>query len=328
MKKIIGILVVTLLIGTSSITVIANNNDDSVKLLIEKKYGQPIELTVGECDMFEPPNEPTDPSPALIDWISNNYAYSNTKDCDEDTEDRYWAHSFNITYICHPTQIESATLQITVRNDDENDHLKIGCISCGNSWRHNNRLEVDGIPVGSGGSIILDLEDIPGLLDDMNQCGMLDIAVDDDSPVDCAKLIIYCESIPDLDIPGNLSWTDMKPGETATAILQISNIGEIGSNLNWKIIEYPEWGTWTFTPENGQNQKPEEGPVEVEVEVEAPEEEDKEFSGEVKIVNIDNTADYEIISVSLSTPKIKSVNEFNPCLSRLIQRFLILEFLL
>ncbi|MEF8879483.1 MAG: hypothetical protein V5A64_03720, partial [Candidatus Thermoplasmatota archaeon] len=34
----------------------------------------------------------------------------------------------------------------------------------------------------------------------------------------------------------------------------------------------------------------------------APDEEDKDFSGEVKVVNQDNQNDYEIIPVSLSTP--------------------------
>ena len=110
----------------------------------------------------------------------------------------------------------------------------------------------------------------------------------------------------------------MKPGETITDSFIISNSGIEGSNLNWKVAEYPDWGTWTFTPSSGTNLKPEEGPVEVEVEVEAPDEEDKEFSGEIKIVNVDDPEDYEIVPVSLSTPK----NSHNTFIINLIQKLL------
>jgi len=461
-KEIISIFILMLLISATSIPLASSLthtiNQTEIELThcknnVYQEMLQEHELTVGFCDMFDttPPAETTQPSQFLLDWIDANYdGTSGSKDCDEDPENQYWAHTFVFTepYVCPGEQIESATLQITVRNDDDNDHLKIGCITCGDSWKHNNRLSQDGIPVGSGGTILLDLEDIPGLLDLMNLFRTLDIAVDDDSPVDCAKLIIRCtctpnvelektvsdsqngpwyetknfqsgeelwfkievknngaeaevffvedvlpnglyyvDSIPqaleyppsedtvlwdgfhlypyetrefkikatvncsisgsyenyawvkysscdypklsdsdtanvnclwmtpDLEVSGSLIWNDVTPGDSVTGNLEISNIGETESLLNWEVEEYPTWGTWSFNPENGSNLEPEEGPVQVEVEVEAPEEKDKEFTGDVKIINLDNPEDYEIIPVSLSTPKSK------PHLTFLEERF-------
>jgi hypothetical protein len=130
-----------------------------------------------------------------------------------------------------------------------------------------------------------------------------------------------------LGVSGTLRWSDMPPGESASATLVVSNIGDEDSNLNWKIAEYPSWGTWTFNPDSGVNLKPEDGPVEVEVEVEYPEEKNTEFSGEVKIVNLDNPEEYEIITVSLTTLKNKAIN-IPLFLQKIIQRYPILEKIL
>jgi len=131
-----------------------------------------------------------------------------------------------------------------------------------------------------------------------------------------------------LKCSGSLIWSDVKPGSTITGSFLVMNDGDVDSNLNWDITEYPSWGTWTITPSNGTNLKPEDEPVEVFAEVEVPDEKNADFSGEVKIVNRDDPSDYEIIPVSLTTPKNKSLTEFNPWILRLIQRFPILELLL
>ncbi len=131
----------------------------------------------------------------------------------------------------------------------------------------------------------------------------------------------------DLDTTGSLNWNNIKIGSIATGTIQIVNIGDEGSNLNWEVTEYPNWGTWTFNPSNGTNLKPEDGPVEVEVEVEAPDEKNKEFSGEIKIINSYNPGDYEIIIVSLSTPKNKAINNLL-FLQRFFQRFPFFEIIL
>jgi len=109
--------------------------------------------------------------------------------------------------------------------------------------------------------------------------------------------------IPDLECNGKLSWIDVKPESNVAGNFTVENVGDPTSELFWEILEYPEWGNWTFTPSSGTNLKPEEGPVEIEVEIEAPDETNTEFFGEIKIVNSENPEDYEIIQVSLSTPR-------------------------
>jgi hypothetical protein len=116
---------------------------------------------------------------------------------------------------------------------------------------------------------------------------------------------------PDLTCIGSLGWTDIAPGSTVTGSFTVKNIGEQGSNLNWEVSEWPDWGTWTFSPSNGNN-LPKDGTTIVQVTVVAPDQGDQQFSGEVKVVNADDSNDYEIIPVSLATPvNQQSVQQIN-----------------
>jgi hypothetical protein len=105
----------------------------------------------------------------------------------------------------------------------------------------------------------------------------------------------------DLTCNGALEWTNVTPNEMVAGSFTVSNIGEAGSNLDWKITEWPSWGTWTFTPSSGNNLKPEDGPVTINVDVVVPNEEHQVFSGQVNVVNSENSSDYETIPVSLET---------------------------
>jgi len=136
---------------------------------------------------------------------------------------------------------------------------------------------------------------------------------------------------PDLDYEGSLGWTRVKRGKKVTDSFMVKNIGDTGSELDWEIIDWPkDWGTWTFTPLNGDNLKPEDGAFTVNVSVVAPNEKNKKFSGNITIVNTDNSSDYCLISVTLSTPINKQAqrpiyNIFLQILQKLIQRFPLLE---
>jgi hypothetical protein len=107
---------------------------------------------------------------------------------------------------------------------------------------------------------------------------------------------------PDLDCDGDLTWTDVEPNSIVEGSFTIENIGEPESMLNWEIESYPDWGEWTFTPSSGSGLTPEDDPVTVSVSVVAPDEEETEFTGEVKVVNSDDPDDFCIIDVSLATP--------------------------
>ena len=132
----------------------------------------------------------------------------------------------------------------------------------------------------------------------------------------------------DLFCDGSLNWDKIKPGSTVEGSFTVENIGIPGSLLDWEIIEYPEWGIWSFNPLYGDDLTPEDGPVTINVSVVVPEDKNTEFSGEVIIANIDNISDNCSIPVYLKTPKSKSFSFIIHWFEWLLERFPILERLL
>lgn len=123
----------------------------------------------------------------------------------------------------------------------------------------------------------------------------------------------------DLYCDGSLSWTDVKPGELVTGTFTVENIGATGSLLDWEIIDWPTWGTWTFSPSSGNDLKPSHGTVDIYVEVRAPNQKNQQFTGEVRVSNKDDATDYCIIDVSLATPKNKAFNT-NPLFLQFLEQ--------
>jgi hypothetical protein len=117
---------------------------------------------------------------------------------------------------------------------------------------------------------------------------------------------------PDLECEGSLSWTDVEPGATIQGSFTVFNSGHHGTELDWEITEFPEWGEWTFTPSSGENLTPEDGEVLVETVVVAPNEIETEFEGEIKIVNTEIPDDFCIIEISLSTQSNQHSRHLNP----------------
>jgi len=110
---------------------------------------------------------------------------------------------------------------------------------------------------------------------------------------------------PDLDGSGSLHWTDIQPGATVFGSFTVQNIGDSDSLLNWTVnTSELTWGTWTFTPASGNDLTPQAGSVTVQVSVVAPDEENANFAGSIRIENIENASDYDLIPVSLSTPAL------------------------
>ena len=94
----------------------------------------------------------------------------------------------------------------------------------------------------------------------------------------------------------------MKTGSTQTGSFKVKNVGDPGSMLDWEIIDWPDWGTWSFNPKDGENLG--EGyEVVVSATVVAPSEEDKTYKGEITIVNSNDTSDECTVQVSLITPR-------------------------
>ena len=112
------------------------------------------------------------------------------------------------------------------------------------------------------------------------------------------------EPVPDLNCDGTLSWVNVNPGASVTGYFTVENIGESGSLLDWEIDDYPDWGIWTFTPSSGDDLLP-NNPVTIGVTVIAPNQQNEEFTGNVTIVNKENSSDFCTIDVSLATPVIQ-----------------------
>jgi hypothetical protein len=107
----------------------------------------------------------------------------------------------------------------------------------------------------------------------------------------------------DLESEGSLSWVNVKPASTVTGAINIFNNGIDGSTLTWEIIETPEWGTWSFNPNQGSDLTPEMGDITIEVTVIIPDEKNQEYTGDLTIVNKENPDDYEIIDIICTTVK-------------------------
>ena len=106
---------------------------------------------------------------------------------------------------------------------------------------------------------------------------------------------------PDLECIGSINIVDVKPGSIINGNFTIKNIGEPLSGLEWEIQDNPDWGTWNFKPENGDYLKPESEGLNVGFSVITPLERNQNFSGTIKVVNVENTNDYGHIDVSLTT---------------------------
>jgi len=107
---------------------------------------------------------------------------------------------------------------------------------------------------------------------------------------------------------GFLCWTDIPAGSTVNGNFTIQNSGNPGSSIDWEVTSWPGWGTWTFTPESGVDLKPEDGELTIEVSVIAPDKINEAFNGYVKVVNTENSSDYCIIHISLTTPRSLKTN--------------------
>ena len=127
---------------------------------------------------------------------------------------------------------------------------------------------------------------------------------------------------PDLECEGSLVWEDATPGYMLNGNFHIKNIGAPNSNLDWELVEYPNWGEWTFTPDEGYGIAGGEE-IKVTVTVFAPDDEDSYFSGLIKIVNKNNNDDRDVITVTISTSKIRDNNLF--FMKELIQFFHIIK---
>jgi len=149
---------------------------------------------------------------------------------------------------------------------------------------------------------------------------------DDDNGVDSGSAYIFRKLLPNLVCVGTLEFVDVEPGATVTGTITVENIGEVDSLLDWEIQSYPDWGSWSFDPDSGNDLLAGDSVI-IDVEVVAPDETEETFTGEVILVNSEDPTDICTIDVSLATPvnQFQSNQQIPSFLQSIIERYLILQ---
>ena len=132
--------------------------------------------------------------------------------------------------------------------------------------------------------------------------------------------IMYNHSGSQMQCTGSIHLTNIVPNATILENFTIENSGSPGSLLNWEITNYPEWGSWIFSLSKGTNLTPEQGPITINVSIGAPEKKNRDYTGFIKVTNLDNPADCHIVLVTLTT-SYKPDSRFVKILQILMEHF-------
>ena len=203
-------------------------------------------------------------------------------------------------------EISSESSQIDILASKENEIIRMGI---------SNRYEAStniSIPIAQGTPVIIYSVENNGL-----QCIEQTISpglIDFDIP---AWKIYYLicgnqasDSSADITCKGSLQWSNVGPETEVSGQFSVSNTGHIDSYLEWAIIEWPEWGIWSFQPNSGVDLTPIDGEVYVDVTINAPDKTNKDFTGYIIIANVDDANDIDMIPVTLSTTKSKHIQMY------------------
>jgi uncharacterized repeat protein (TIGR01451 family) len=138
------------------------------------------------------------------------------------------------------------------------------------------------------------------------------------------KTITIKTRVANLACYGTLSWVNVSQRDTITGEFTVRNVGDPKSKLDWEIESMPDWGTWSASPLSGTDLTPEQGSITVVVTVEVPRGRNKEYYGNVTVVNSENPSDSAVIAVSCATPRTWS-HPFLEFIQQFLERFPILQ---
>ena len=131
--------------------------------------------------------------------------------------------------------------------------------------------------------------------------------------------------VPDIECEGELTWNKVPPGAVVNNSFLIYNNGDIGSMLHWEVESVPEWGNWKlnwtkidqfgdpYVCSTNHGYVGATEPEEIFVEVKAPNKQLTKYEGEIVLINSNDPEDKCSISVILTTPRSKTIN--NPLLN-------------
>ena len=141
----------------------------------------------------------------------------------------------------------------------------------------------------------------------INDKGIVEVLVtteDEDFSLLCKVGVRGKLAKSNLKCSGNLHFGSLAPGQIVVDNINVENIGYPGTELSWKVVSWPNWGEWNFSPLSGKNLTPEQGSRAIIVSITAPYTIDR-YEGEVIIINLNDENDFEIVEASLSTAKNK-----------------------
>jgi len=123
------------------------------------------------------------------------------------------------------------------------------------------------------------------------------------------KIDDNCHIQPNLKTEGGpLSWSNVEPDATKTATISVKNDGDAKSLLDWAVESKPSWVS--ISPSEGNDLSPSDGKKSLEVTVQGPGQGESARNGEIKIVNAEDSTDFEIIDVSISLSSPPEVPSF------------------
>lgn len=128
---------------------------------------------------------------------------------------------------------------------------------------------------------------------------------------------------------GSLYWPDVLPASTVQGDFTIGNLGSPGSNIDWEITSWPEWGNWSIEPVSGEGLSPESGPLTINVSVDVPDEKEERYDGDIIIADINDSNNSCFIPILLTTPRTRaSFSFFELIFQRFFYVFPFFKFLL
>jgi len=127
----------------------------------------------------------------------------------------------------------------------------------------------------------------------------------------------------DLICYGSIEWVNIPAYGTASGDFKVKNNGDPGTELDWEIESWPDWGgPWFFFPKNETGRKPEDGIKKVQINVQVPDDPGGEYFGVIKVVNKHDSNDWEVITIDLKIKKNKAVERANNPILQLLLRLL------
>lgn len=167
--------------------------------------------TSGVDDDFDLGNGPEspEPSPELLGWIAQSYAFPGVRNYDDAAINRYFGHTFTDLGPPLGYSICDARVTLRVRCGDSNDAVALyftdqAGVDTAQHWSHALQGAPFNAPCNGGAAtdLILDLSNLPvsagstassSLLSGLNAHGFLDVLVQDDTAVDYVSLdLTYC----------------------------------------------------------------------------------------------------------------------------------------